>query len=656
MGELMARTDWASTPLGEPAGWPPSLRTAVGICLESRFPMLIMWGPELVMLYNDDFRPILGQKHPRSMGQVAAECWSEIWEVIRPMLDAVLATGTSTWAEDTLMVLDRMGYEEDCYFTFSYSAIRGGDGAIGGVFTTVFETTDRVLAGRRMSCLRDLAEARADATSTEEVIHASTEVLDRFSSEVPFACLYPVDGQEAAGGVFAGLNEPIPAEVWPLARVIATRASVHVAGLGDMLTSRGRSKPTPTSALAMPVFGGSQAEPRAVLVCGLNPRRALDVSYRSFLGLVADDVASALASAGARERERHQAEALAALDEAKTRFFSNVSHEFRTPLTLLLGPLDELLSGGEPLSDGQREALLLGRRNTLRMRRLVNALLDLSQAEGVACDPRFQPLDLAHYTVELASAFRSAIESGGLELRVHCPPLGRIAHVDVEMWEKIVLNLLSNALKHTWEGQITVSLSEEDGLALLRVSDTGSGIPDAGAAAPVRALSPGTRRSGTQRRGQRDRTRAARTSWFICTMETSRSPVSWAAAAPSRSGSRSGRRTPPTVSKAAEGPCPTLSNPFCRGRALDRDRRAGGGGRARRRRRRRTTGRVLVVEDNSEMRATCAGCWPSTSTSRRPPTESGAGSDPRSPPGPGPDRRDDAGARWVRAAWSAVRH
>ena len=330
-----------------------------------------------------------------------------------------------------------------------------------------------------MSCLRELAEARADGGSSVEVLDRAATVLGRFPSEIPFACLYSI-GEEgvAETGVFAGLPRAPPAELWPLEQVTASRAEVQIECLDEVLAN-GQSEPRTESALAIPILGGALPEARAIFVCGLNPRRAFDAEYRSFLDLVVEDLAAGLASARVREQERRQTEALAALDEAKTRFFSNVSHEFRTPLTLLLGPLEDLLSEEEPLTPRQRDALLLGRRNALRMRRLVNALLDLTQAEAGRLTPTFRPLDLSRYTAELASAFQSAVESAGLELHVDCRPLDNAAYVDVEMWEKIVLNLISNALKHTWQGGITVRLSDRDGGAELQVIDTGIGVPAA---------------------------------------------------------------------------------------------------------------------------------------------------------------------------------
>ena len=144
-GEMSVLTrgyDWNSHPLGPVSGWPQSLRTAVSICLESRFPILIWWGSELFMLYNDAYRRILGAKHPAALGQAGADCWPEIWDVICPMLEGVLKKGEAISSEDQLLLLDRNGYAEECYFTFSYSPIRDESGEVGGVFTAVTETTE----------------------------------------------------------------------------------------------------------------------------------------------------------------------------------------------------------------------------------------------------------------------------------------------------------------------------------------------------------------------------------------------------------------------------------------------------------------------------------------------------------------------------------
>jgi PAS domain S-box-containing protein len=175
--------------------------------------------------------------------------------------------------------------------------------------------------------------------------------------------------------------------------------------------------------------------------------------------------------------QKRTEEALAELDRAKTTFFSNVSHEFRTPLTLMLGPLEEVLAH-ERLEPEGRERLVAVRRNGLRLLKLVNTLLDFSRLEAGRAQTSYQPTDLAVFTSEIASAFDSAMKSAGLRFSVECPPIADPAYVDRDMWEKIVLNLLSNAYKFTFEGEVALTLKSVDGAVELQVRDTGVGIPE----------------------------------------------------------------------------------------------------------------------------------------------------------------------------------
>jgi signal transduction histidine kinase/DNA-binding response OmpR family regulator/serine phosphatase RsbU (regulator of sigma subunit) len=458
MGELMARTDWAATPIGDFDTWPQSLRTALGVCLESRFPMLIWWGPELVMLYNDAYQPILGTKHPAAMGRRGRDAWSDIWPVIGPMLESVMARSEATWSEDQLLVMNRQGYEEETYFTFSYSPIRDECGAVAGVFTAVSETTQRVLGARRLATLRALADARAEAQNAADAVRGSIAVLAG-NPDVPAAAVHLVDDE----------GRVVPE---PVAAVGGTPEGAPLQAVAD-----GRAPLEHAGGLVLPVRSGSDPA-AAVLVCATNPRRVLDAEYRDFLSHVAGEIGTGIAVATAREDARRRTDALASLDEAKTAFFSNVSHEFRTPLTLLLGPLEELLGGTEPLTGTQRRTLEQIRRNALRMQRLVDALLDFSRVGSDRLQPELRTLDLAALTSELVSAFDSAASAAGLVLAIDCPPLPRAVCVDPRMWETVVLNLVSNALKHTWEGTVTVRLTAEAAGVTLSVADTGSGIPE----------------------------------------------------------------------------------------------------------------------------------------------------------------------------------
>jgi hypothetical protein len=357
---LMRACDWSRTRFGEVSTWPDSLKTSVGICLASRFPMVMWWGPDLLMLYNDAWRPVLGRtKHP-AIAKPGRDVWPEIWHIIGPMLEGVLRTGQATWQDDQLLMLDRNGYLEEAYFTYSYSPIYLADGTVGGAFSAVSETTGRVLGERRLRTLRDLGAQAALAGTAEEACRMSMETLTNNRTDVPFALLYllSADGTRLVLNGTAPLNTPLPStsqmvnvpshdvDEWRLTEVVRTGKPVLLEDLHHRIGSlpSGPWSIETDQALALPLNAPGQDALAGVVVLGLNPCRALDEEYDSFLHLLAGHIGTAIANAHAYEAERRRAEALTELDRAKTDFFRNVSHEFRTPLTLMLGPVEDLLS------------------------------------------------------------------------------------------------------------------------------------------------------------------------------------------------------------------------------------------------------------------------------------------------------------------------
>jgi len=485
LGELIRNKDWSATPLGPIAAWPQSLKTTLGILLNSRYPMFVFWGPRLVKIYNDGYRPITGHKHPWALGRPAQEVWPEIWSDIKPLVDRALA-GDPTWSDDLLLFMERNGFPEEVYFTFSYSPVPDESGGIGGMFCACTETTGKVLGARRLQVLRDLAAAPADARTTANACVLSAHVLASCPADVPFALIYLIDDDGGAVlAAHAGLADgeatrqraPDEAESrWCLSAVARSRLPMEVSPLARRFDSvpAGPWPETPSSAMVLPLVDRGLDRATGVIVLGISSRRPFDADYRGWLGLVSGQISANIANARAYEEEKRRAEALAEIDRAKTAFFSNVSHEFRTPLTLMLGPTEEALASPERALLG--DDLETVHRNQLRLLKLVNTLLDFSRVEAGRANPAFEPTDLAALTCDLAAAFRSAIERAGLQLIVDCPPLPSPVPVDREMWEKIVLNLLSNALKFTLQGSIAVELRAADDHAELRVRDTGVGI------------------------------------------------------------------------------------------------------------------------------------------------------------------------------------
>ena len=495
MGARMREFDWSTSPVGPAAEWPESLKTAVSICAGSRYPIVIWWDhPAYTMFYNDGYIPFLGvTKHPGWLGRSGKECWKEIWPTIGPMLEGVFETGVATWSEDLLLTLDRNLPREEAYFTFSYSPI-SGDNKVDGIFCACYESTGRVIGARRLQTLRDLGRSVLEVKSAEEACEVAARTLEANPYDIPFALIYLLDDEGlnarliASTGLEAGttpapreiaMNDPIESTAWPLGHVFETGAPAIVSYLSERfgLLPGGPWPDSTESALVLPISVPGYARPAGFLVTGFSPRRIIDTDYRSFFDLIVGHISTAVANARAYQEERRRAEALAEIDRAKTTFFSNVSHEFRTPLTLMLGPLEDTLAEGG-LSTTAHDRLEVAHRNSVRLLKLVNTLLDFSRIEAGRIEAVYDAVDLATLTTELASVFRSAVEKAGLSFVVDCPPLAAKVYVDREMWEKIVFNLVSNAFKFTFDGGIRVALRDVGESVELEVSDSGTGIPE----------------------------------------------------------------------------------------------------------------------------------------------------------------------------------
>jgi signal transduction histidine kinase/ActR/RegA family two-component response regulator len=489
---LMSRVDWSSSLLGPREKWPPTFRNALSICLGSRFPTAVLWGPEFVLFYNDAYQQILGKKQ-RAFGRPCFEVWGELRSILEPIFEDTFATGAAAWAEKQLLPVERNGYIEEAFFTYSLSAIEEDDGAIAGLLATVSETTKQVIGDRRLRILSSLAEELSQARCLADTCERAVRMIARHPHDVPLSLVYLFDEDETRARLYHSLRADLIAAREVIEATDATTAAWPLFDLLDggrpfvvLEDVRRRFGDLPSVVWPEPVEKAvlvriprpNHGRPYGVLVVGVSPRRALDDDYLAFFRLIASHLGNAFANAIAHEQERARARALGELDRAKTDFFSNVSHEFRTPLTLMLAPVADLLADeGKTLSTMQREQLELVQRSSQRLLKLVNTLLQFSRIEAGRADASFESTDLSSLTTDLASIFRSTIEKAGLRLELAMSDLGEEVFVDHDMWAKIVLNLISNAFKHTFDGGITVSLARKgDGVELV-VSDTGIGIP-----------------------------------------------------------------------------------------------------------------------------------------------------------------------------------
>ncbi|MEH2290485.1 ATP-binding protein [Nostoc sp.] len=492
MGARMREYDWSKTPLGPTQQWPQSLKTAVRIMLTSRQAMFVWWGDELINLYNDAYKAIIGGKHPEALGQPASYVWREIWDQVGPRAESAMVKNEGTYDEALLLIMERNGYPEETYYTFSYSPVPNDQGDTGGIICANTDDTQRIITERQLALLRELAARTVDARTFDEACTRSASCLESNAYDLPFAMIYLVDPDQQkvflAGTSRIEQNHvAVPEtvaldadEVWPFAEVIRTHRAKLISNLEVSFSNLpcGVWQRSPHQAIAVPIPPSGKSGKAGVLIAGLNPFRLFDDNYQGFIDLVAAQIAASIANAQAYEEERKRAEALAEIARAKTVFFSNVSHEFRTPLTLMLGPLEDTLTTCATLLPAkERDQLEMVQRNGLRLLKLVNSLLDFSRIEAGRVEASYEPTNLATFTAELASVFRSAIERAEMQLSINCLSLPEPVYVDHQMWEKIVLNLLSNAFKFTMAGKITVSLQWLNDHIEFAVQDTGIGIP-----------------------------------------------------------------------------------------------------------------------------------------------------------------------------------
>ena len=497
LSRLIQEHDFSQTPLGPIAGWPQSLKTSLNLILNSQHPMWVGWGPEITFLYNDAYVQVLSSaKHPWALGRPAAEVWSEIWDICGPLADKVFQNGEASFDEVRLF-MNRGDFLEETYYSFSYSPIRDESGNVAGLFCPSTEVTPKVINARRLRTLSQLSAHALVQKTTSAACESAIDTLASNTDDVPFAILYLLDeGQSDARqtarlerlcGLLDGLDKLSPPVVdlttgqpclWPLAEVVRAGQGQVISLDDEAGLPLGLAQQNISQTMVLPLISRGEEGAVGVLVAGVSPARKLDAEYRTFYELIASQIATAIQNARATEEERKRLESLAEIDRAKTAFFSNVSHEFRTPLTLMLGPVEDLLAKSYTgLSPAAKSQLELVNRNGSRLLRLVNTLLDFSRIEAGRMQAIYLPTDLAAFTVELASVFRSATEKAGLQLELDCPSLDEPVFVDRGMWEKIVLNLISNAFKFTFEGSIAVSLAKSGSDVELRVRDTGVGIP-----------------------------------------------------------------------------------------------------------------------------------------------------------------------------------
>jgi PAS domain S-box-containing protein len=346
---LMRGLDWSKTPLGPIEEWPQSLKTSVSICLNSRFAIRICWGPELVMIYNDGYISVAGGKHPHALGRPAKEVWADIWHIIGPMLHGVMNTGTATWADDLMLPMERSGYTEECYFTFSYSPIRDESGGVGGIFTPVVETTDNVVVARRIKTMQALSAAGGGKSKTMfGACKAMATVLSANPHDVPVAAIYLFPHSRAenreratlAASTVGALRFPdvIDFRKKQWSKLVHLNAGEMVAfdlsgvDLGPLPAAPWGTPPS--EGVAVPILTEEGNIPVGFLLAGVSARKRLDAAYRVFFRQAATEIAKAIQNS----RRLEGARALLAETEEERQRLRNFLLNSPAAIAILDGP------------------------------------------------------------------------------------------------------------------------------------------------------------------------------------------------------------------------------------------------------------------------------------------------------------------------------
>jgi hypothetical protein len=292
-GAAARDTDWEATALGPPAAWPSALRMAVELCLGTRFPVLVTWGSDLVMIYNDGYREMLGsEKHPLAMGTPVRDVWPEIWDTIGPLFDHVMHTGEPTWVVDQMLLMDRSGYEEEAYFTYSYSPLRDDDGVVRGVLDIATETTEHVVDRRRLRTLGELSLrvqlATDDVTDLARTVQA---VLGANPDDVRAADLYIRTGDDRLPLLASTRGNQAGARSAVITPEVLQRVATD---MQTFLADR---------VVVVPLGEARDRDAAGVLVLEANPRRPFDDGYQSFLQLIGSVIGTAIGATLRRARE-----------------------------------------------------------------------------------------------------------------------------------------------------------------------------------------------------------------------------------------------------------------------------------------------------------------------------------------------------------------
>ncbi|RIB10549.1 hypothetical protein C2G38_2205784 [Gigaspora rosea] len=514
--------DWSSTVLGPIDSWDPALKNALNLCLHSAFPAYLCIYPDWISIYNLAWNPLFKLKSScqQALGKSFRETWPELYDIFNSQFER--KSGKGIFFKDVCYSLERDGFAEDGFFNHTISPVIQSDGSVCAIHAMGIETTQKVLNARRLKILNELGRRICEVTSLENACQIIKKVLSNNNADIPYALIYFVDHKSDSGSDYSiarlmattfdyddktGWKFPdylpetlkiidlakdankiydtyielkrynatysfLKCDSWPISLLLKEGGHIKVLLKDD----------SQAVLLLTKIFIREGQELSVILICGINPRCTLDEKYMEFLKLTLSHMNTFLLHAKTIEEEKMRSKVLADLNRQKVLFFQGISHELKTPLTLMLSPLDDIITTC-PKETPMMSHLQLIRRNSHRLLKLINSLLQFSNIEAVKLKVDYRETNIAEFTQELVSNFKNMAETLGLEYVIDIPSsdkfnqaMGGKIYLDHDMYETIVFNLCSNALKHTWNGRVTIRLyldyKDNKKMVVLEISDT----------------------------------------------------------------------------------------------------------------------------------------------------------------------------------------
>eukprot|EP01117_Protostelium_nocturnum_P010822 TRINITY_DN3902_c0_g1_i1.p1 TRINITY_DN3902_c0_g1~~TRINITY_DN3902_c0_g1_i1.p1 ORF type:complete len:624 (-),score=196.95 TRINITY_DN3902_c0_g1_i1:9-1880(-) len=497
--KLLRETDWSKNPLGPIQQWPLSFRSVISMALTTKIPTFFYLGKELVTLYNDGAMNMFLEKHPSMWGVPMSIVWEETWEgVVGPMISGVINSGNGIYCEDMLLILKRGDFLQEMYFTFSYSPVTEGPHVLG-IKVTLLDTSERVYGRRQLQSMTKINQSKR-IESLEESDPLFQSWFAECPYDVPVFGLYHLNSSGELRLFSHSFNQSdislFPNKINPNApssslvveskangndkeleersdfkegirKVIMEPFSTKVfakflvpTGEKFVPPSYGHWK-TPITRWAAFPFEDGKGNIVGIFLCGMNQHRKLVGSYFNFLELVTAQIETITLEAKNSQEAKRRQKALEKLDKDRTNFFQSISHEFKTPITLMLGPLEQINEREKEMCMGltkeHHHRLDITYRNVLRLLKLVDNLLNFERLEKGEMKAKMELTDLSGLTTSIASLFAPACQERNISMSIECEPVSNV-YVDQSMWEDILTNILSNSFKYTNEGAIKVKI------------------------------------------------------------------------------------------------------------------------------------------------------------------------------------------------------